>query len=105
MFDLEVTSGNVKKHSKPAVVLYMYVVVFVHKRYIHNMCRTSRPHLLGRVVNILQISPNHTKSPFFTPLHFTPAAAPINNPFNGPILSTNPSPKLLPQTTGPDPAE
>jgi hypothetical protein len=84
MFDLEVTSGNVKKQSKPAVVL---------------------PHLLGRVVNILQISLNHTKSPFFTPLHFTPAAAPINNPFNGPILSTNPSPKLLPQTTGPDPAE
>lgn len=38
-------------------------------------------------------------------LYFVPAAAPINNPFNGPILLTRSKPKLLPQTTGPEPAE
>jgi len=46
--------------------------------------------------------PNHTK--LFHP-HFVPAAAPINSPFRGPILFTRSRPRLLPQTTGPEPAE
>lgn len=34
-----------------------------------------------------------------------PAAAPMSIPFKGPSLLTRSSPKLLPQTTGPEPAE